>query len=175
MGLEISIERKSEWEAYDKAWKEDEARREKEHDIHIKIDIPVPKTIIYGSRGTQYMFDYFLRKKDSKVLVDQTVLEFTLKDYLELCMKFEPYKSYVELIWNKVVDDEENNGETFDEELDEVYEKTAKKIFSVWNYDVGPYYGYQEEMGVVLQFLERRKEVEDIYASGDSCVIEMSY
>jgi hypothetical protein len=174
MGLDVSIVRKSEWKAYDNAWKEDEARREKEHDIHIKIDVPVPKDIIYGRR-TAYIFDYFVKKKDSKVLVDQTVLEFTLKDYLELCMKFEPYKSYAELIWNKVVDDEENNGETFDEELDELYEKTAKKIFSIWNYDIGSYYGYQEEMGVVLQFLEHRKEIEDIYASGDSCVIEMSY
>lgn len=174
MGLDVSIIRKSEWEAYDKAWKEDEARREKEHDIHIKIDVSVPKDIIYGRR-TAYIFDYFAKKKDSKILVDQTILEFTLKDYLELCMRFEPYRSYADLIWNKVIDDENNGDETFDEELDEVYEKTAKKIFSIWDYDMEPYWDYQAEMGIVLQFLDHRKEVEDIYASGDSCVIEMSY
>lgn len=176
MGLDISIVRKSEWLAYDEAYRKDEERRLKEQDTFIKIDVPYPKDIIYG-RKTPYLWDYFIRKPQSKVLEDgdEAVLEITYKDYVELCMKLEKYRQYAELIWEKVCAEGKNNKEEFDEKLDEIYEETAKRIFDAWNYDLEPYWGYQEEMGVILQILEHLKEVEEIYKQNDSCVILMSY
>lgn len=161
MGLDVSIYSKKQYDAYDKAYIEDEERRAKTGDFRMNVLAPPLEDIVYA-RGGKYLYDYFVSTEGSKILEPQTLVEFIFESYFELCQKLLPYKTYAEIIWKK--------NEGTETELDY---KVAEEIFSIIGDE--PYFDYCREMGVVLQILESLDKVKEIYDSGDSCVVCCSY